>query len=110
MVSYKSQDPAVKPNRAVVDQGPSLRCDPPTSLTRDIIAKSPVYVWDGEQIMGVHLEMKHFASNGSDAYTMESYGAAVSTIRDKDMAWSGNPNGIQEACPEAWAAISQWRS
>lgn len=57
------------------------------------------------QVMGVHLGLKHLGN-----YTTESFGAAISAVRDEDEAWTGRGDGIKNACPKAWDAISRWQN
>ncbi|CAN0228216.1 unnamed protein product [Ascophyllum nodosum] len=60
------------------------------------------------RVMGVHLGMNHLLDGGE--YTIDSFRAAVSAVRDEDLAWSGHTDGIQDKCPDAWAAIYRWGS
>ena len=59
--------------------------------------------------MGVHLGIKHLA-DGSN-YTADSFGDAVTAVRDIDLAWASENSGTQDLdtlCHESWAALTRY--
>lgn len=61
------------------------------------------------QVMGVHLGIKHLA-DGSD-YTTDSFGDAVTAVRDIDSGWASggtDTQGLDTLCHESWAALTRY--